>query len=84
MADYAQRAYAFYRQGDQLISLLDGAQSRACCNGLQGVYRMILDEIVRRDYDVYSERVSPSRAGRVVRMLELWLLGAMPNFTRIG
>ena len=84
MADYAQRAYALYREGDRLIPLLDGPRSRACCNGLQGVYRMILDAIVEREYDVYSQRVSPSKAGRVVRMLELWLLGAMPNFARIG
>lgn len=84
MADYAQRAYAFYRQGEQLIPLLDGARSRACCNGLQGVYRMILDAIVAREYDVFSERVSPSRVGRVWRLLELWLIGALPNFTRIA
>lgn len=84
MADYAQRAYAFYREGSRLIPLLNGPRSRACCNGLQGVYRMILDAIVEREYDVYSQRVSPSRAGRVVRMLELWLMGAMPNFARIG
>ena len=84
MADYAQRAYAFYREGDRLIPLLDGPRSRACCNGLQGVYRMILDAIVEREYDVYSQRVSPSKVGRVVRMLELWLMGAMPNFARIG
>ena len=84
MADYAKRAYAFYHEGDRLISLLDGPRSRACCNGLQGVYRMILDEIVKREYDVYSQRVSPSKVGRVVRMLELWLLGAMPNFSRLG
>ncbi len=84
MADYAQRAYAFYRDGNRLIPLLNGPRSRACCNGLQGVYRMILDAIVEREYDVYSQRVSPSRAGRVVRLLELWLMGAMPNFARIG
>jgi phytoene synthase len=84
MADYAQRAYAFYREGNRLIPLLNGPRSRACCNGLQGVYRMILDAIVEREYDVYSQRVSPSKAGRVVRMLELWLMGAMPNFSRIG
>ncbi len=84
MAEYAQRAYALYREGDRLIPLLDGPRSRACCNGLQGVYRMILDEIVRRDYDVYSQRVSPSRAGRVARLLELWLMGSLPNFARIG
>ncbi len=84
MADYAQRAYAFYHEGDLLIPLLNGPRSRACCNGLQGVYRMILDAIVEREYDVYSQRVSPSKAGRVVRLLELWLIGALPNVARIG
>ncbi len=84
MADYAQRAYSLYREGDRLIPLLNGPRSRACCNGLQGVYRMILDTIVEREYDVYSQRVSPSRGGRVVRLLELWLLGALPNLVRIG
>ncbi len=83
MADYAQRAYAFYSEGDRLIALLNGPRSRACCNGLQGVYRMILDAIVTREYDVYSQRVSPSKAGRVMRMLELWLMGALPNFARV-
>lgn len=84
MADYAQRAYAFYHEGNRLIPLLNGPRSRACCNGLQGVYRMILDAIVAREYDVFSQRVSPSKVGRVVRMLELWLMGALPNFARIG
>ena len=84
MADYAQRAYAFYGEGELLIPLLDGPRSRACCNGLQGVYRMILDAIVAREYDIFSQRVSPSKAGRVLRMLELWLRGAMPNSVRIG
>ena len=83
MADYAQRAYALYGEGNRLIPLLNGPRSRACCNGLQGVYRMILDAIVTREYDVYSQRVSPSKAGRAVRMLELWLMGALPNFARV-
>lgn len=84
MSDYASRAYERYREGMRLIPLLDGPRSRACCNGLQGVYRMILDAIVARDFDVYSERVSPSKAGRVIRLLELWALGAMPNLLRNG
>ncbi len=84
MSEYATRAYQRYREGLRLIPLLDGPRSRACCNGLQGVYRMILDAIVARDFDVYSERVSPSKAGRVIRLLELWALGAMPNLVRNG
>ncbi len=83
MADYAKRAYALYHEGDRLIPLLSGPRSRACCNGLQGVYRMILDSIVAREYDVFSQRVSPSRMGRVVRLLELWMMGALPNIARV-
>lgn len=83
MADYAKRAYTLYREGDRLIPLLSGPRSRACCNGLQGVYRMILDSIVAREYDVFSQRVSPSKMGRVVRLLELWMMGALPNIARV-
>ena len=82
MSDYAQRAYDRYRQGEALLPLLDGPRSRACCNGLQGVYRTILDAIVARNYDVWSERVSPSRTGRVLRLLELWTFAALPNALR--
>lgn len=83
MAEYAKRAYTLYREGDRLIPLLSGPRSRACCNGLQGVYRMILDTIVAREYDVFSQRVSPSKMGRVVRLLELWMMGALPNIARV-
>ena len=79
MTLYAERATANYESGLRLIPLLDGARSRMCCNGLQGVYRSILDEIVKRDYDVFAERVSPSKAGRLVLLLRLWVNGAWPR-----
>ena len=79
MADYAQRTATLYEGGLRLIPLLDGPRSRMCCNGLQGVYRRILDEIVKRDYDVYSARVSPSKAGRLLLLFRLWLSGARPR-----
>ena len=79
MADYAGRAFALYDSGQRLIPLLDGPRSRMCCNGLQGVYRGILSEIVRRDYDVYSARVSPSKVGRALLLLRLWIGGATPR-----
>ena len=63
----------------RLIPLLDGPRSRMCCNGLQGVYRSILSEIVKRDYDVYSARVSPSKVGRVLLLFRLWIGGATPR-----
>ncbi len=79
MADYAGRACALYDSGLRLIPLLDGPRSRMCCNGLQGVYRAILAEIVKRDYDVYSARVSPSKVGRVLLLFRLWIGGATPR-----
>ena len=80
MAEYGTRANAFYESGERLLPLLDSARSRMCCNGLQGVYRSILEEIIRRDYDVYSGRVSPSKAGRLVRLFRLWMSGARPRW----
>ena len=79
MADYAGRARDLYDSGLRLIPLLDGPRSRMCCNGLQGVYRSILAEIVKRDYDVYSARVSPSKVGRVLLLFRLWIGGATPR-----
>lgn len=79
MAEYGRRAEALYESGLRLIPLLDGPRSRMCCNGLQGVYRRILDEIIKRDYDVYSERVSPSKAGRLLLLFRLWVGGALPK-----
>lgn len=81
MADYASRADAFYDSGLRLIPLLDGPRSRACCNGLQGVYRSILREIVKRDYDVYRGRVSPSKPGRLLLLFRLWIGGAKPRWS---
>lgn len=79
MADYGQRAEALYAGGLRLLPLLDGPRSRMCCNGLQGVYHGLLTEIIRRDYDVFSERVSPSKAGRLLLLGRLWITGAWPR-----
>ena len=78
LAEYAQWAYALYREGERLLPLLPHARSRMCCNGLQGVYRMILDAIVAADYDVFARRIAPSRAARAARLLELWARAALP------
>ena len=82
MADYALRAYALYDEGLPLLNLLHGARSRMCCNGLQGVYRALLDAIVTADYDIYSRRVSASKPQRLAQLLALWALGALPNSIR--
>ena len=79
IADSGRRDEALYASGLRLIPLLDGPRSRMCCNGLQGVYHGILTEIIKRDYDVYSERVSPSKAGRLLALFRLWISGAWPK-----
>ena len=79
MQEYARRALALYEGGLRLLPLLDDRRSRMCCNGLQGVYRGILDAIIDRDYDVYSERVSLSTHRRLFLLLRLWIGGAWPQ-----
>jgi phytoene synthase len=67
----ADRARAYYRSGERLISFLD-APGRAVFQVLLRTYRGLLDEIERRDFDVFRERVrlSPWRkAALLVRAL---------------
>lgn len=78
MTTYSQRARVLYASGERLIPLLDGPRSRMCCNGLNGGYKMILDQIEGRDYDVFGERVRPSKPEAFAMLLRLWLSGAWP------
>ncbi len=58
----AGRASEYYRAADRLIPLLD-ADSRAAMWVLVTIYRELLERIVAKEYDVFTERVSvpPSR-----------------------
>ena len=84
MAEYARRAEAWYDSGEQLLPLLDGARSRMCCNGIQGVYRAILREIVKRNYNVFQERISPSSVGRLLLLFRLWIGGVWLGMPRLN
>jgi len=53
----AERAYAYYRAADELIPLLH-ADSRAAMWVLVTIYRELLERIVAKDYDVFTERIS--------------------------
>lgn len=59
LAFEAERAYSYYDQADGLIPLVD-AVGRPVLKTIIGIYRGLLDEIARRDYDVMRERVSIS------------------------
>jgi phytoene synthase len=62
----ATRAYAFYDQAAPLAPRLPPA-GRAVFQMMVRTYRGLLDTIVRRDFDVFSERV------RLSRLQKLWL-----------
>ena len=55
-----ERAAAYYRDAEPLAPLLRPA-GRAVFLTMMRTYRGLLDEIVRRDYDVFSSRVRLSR-----------------------
>ena len=67
-----ERAAAYYRDAEPLAPLLRPA-GRAVFLTMLRTYRGLLDEIVRRDYDVFSSRV------RLSRVHKLWLVArALP------
>jgi 15-cis-phytoene synthase len=59
LAFEAERAYGYYQAARQLVPLV-APIGRPVLLYIVGVYRSLLDEIVRRDYDVLSSRVSLS------------------------
>jgi phytoene synthase len=60
LAEYARRAYAYYEDAEGLAPLVDPS-GRPVLLTIVGIYRALLDEIVRRDYDVLGERASVPR-----------------------
>ena len=57
LAEYARRAYAYYDEAAGLTPLVD-PMGRPVLLTIVGIYRALLDEIVRRDYDVLGARAS--------------------------
>ncbi len=51
------RAYDLYRESQPLVGLVSPV-GRPVLRSIVGIYRALLDEIARRDYDVMSQRVS--------------------------
>jgi phytoene synthase len=54
------RARQYYESAERLLPLLNRS-GRAVCQVMLRTYRGLLDEIERRDYDVFSQRISLSR-----------------------
>jgi 15-cis-phytoene synthase len=51
------RAYEYYRRAEPLASRVDPV-GRPVLSAIVGIYRALLDEVVRRDYDVLTSRVA--------------------------
>jgi 15-cis-phytoene synthase len=78
-AAQARRAYAYYEEAGPLVMLV-APIGRPVLLAIEGIYRALLDEIARREYDVLSSKVSlpgwrkaaialgalPSRFGRPI------------------
>ena len=70
----AARAWNFYREGVELIPLID-QDSRAALWALARIYSGLLRRIEARGYDVFSERVrvgAPEKTGILVRARLGW------------
>lgn len=75
MKHHGKRARSHFRSGKRLLPLLD-LRSRMCVNVLQGVYFEILKRIEKRNYDVFSERVSLSTPEKLFTIGKLWASAA--------
>ena len=60
----ALRAQEFYRSSEKLLPLID-EDSQAALWTLVEIYRRLLDRIIARNYDVFSERVRLSTAEKL-------------------
>lgn len=60
----ALRARGYYRAAEELLPLID-EDSRAALWTLVEIYRRLLERIIARNYDVFSERVSLSAAEKL-------------------
>lgn len=72
MALQVDRAAAHFREGLQLVALVD-RDSRGCPAALAALYQRLLSEIRRRDFDVQSSRVSLSSTRKVGLAMGAWL-----------
>ncbi len=68
----ALRAREYYRAAEDLLPLIN-EDSQAALWTLVEIYRRLLEKIVARNYDVFSERVSLSPAEKLTVMVKGWL-----------
>jgi len=67
----ALRARAYYRAAEELLPLIND-DSQAALWTLVEIYRRLLEKIIARNYDVFSERISLSPAEKLSVMVKGW------------
>jgi 15-cis-phytoene synthase len=72
LAHQAARAREYYGRASRNMSR-DEARKLVAAEIMSGIYSAILDEIVRRDYDVFTEKVRVPRPRRAFIALRVWL-----------
>lgn len=65
----AQRAREYYKSAEELLPLID-EDSRAALWTMVEIYRRLLEKIIARNYDVFSERVRLSTAEKLSVMVK--------------
>jgi phytoene synthase len=68
----AARARGYYAEGDRLLPLLP-PPGRAIFRAMSGTYRGLLDEIERRDFDVFARRVRLPGWRKAAAFARAWL-----------
>lgn len=66
------RARDFYRRSEPLADRLT-PEGRAIFHAMSGLYRRLLEEIERRDYDVFTRRVRVGKLAKLRVLASAWL-----------
>jgi phytoene synthase len=74
----ADRAKRYFDSGARLLPHLD-PRSRGCAAGLHRLYSKLLDRMERRDFDVFSGRVSLPAWEKLRLTLTLWAASVIPR-----
>jgi len=75
MAYEASRAHHYYKRADAALKELSPLERRALTVAeiMRGIYRRILDQIERSNYQVFGPRISLTTTQRLIIALRIWL-----------
>lgn len=71
----ASRAHHYYQRADAALNALSPEERRALTVAeiMRGIYRRILDQIERSNYQVFGPRISLTTTQRLIIALRIWL-----------